>query len=175
MTHKKWPIALLLAGVTSPLLAAEPYAEVRGYPAGVIASVGVLLPLDARTDWGASLLYNHAERGNNGEHDDESGDGGGVGLELRRFYGTQRSAWFYGVRAELFRIDIDWQDPGRSGSSKTTVLQPTARAGYRLPSAIAGTAVEFTLGLGAEINLSTQGEQVGDGAIGLAGITLLLP
>ncbi len=167
MAHQKWLALLLLASATHGAVAAEPYVEVRGYPSGVIASVGTLLALDARTDWAVSLLYNHAERGDAGKHTDEFGDGGGVGLELRRFYSAQRSAWFYGARAELFRLSINWRDPGRSGNSQITVLQPTARVGYRWHRNI-----EFAVGLGAEINLATRGEQVGKGAIGLAGIAL---
>ena len=165
---------LLLALSLLPLAAqaVEPYAEVRGYPAGGIFSAGLLFDAGNQYEWGVSALYNRAERGNNGKHDNESGDGFGGGIEARRFHNVSRSGWFYGVRAELFQLDIDWRDPGRSGSTDIVVLQPTARLGYRFFRSGAPFSVELAGGLGAEINLDTKGEKVGEGAIGLFGIAI---
>lgn len=102
-----------------------------------------------------------------GKHQNESGDGYGIGIEARRFHATTRSAWFSGARVELFKLDIDWKDPGhRSGNTDITVLQPTGRLGYRFAKA----GLELSGNLGAEINLRTKGEQVGEGAIVLAGL-----
>lgn len=163
-------LALALPAITAP--AAEPSVELRAYPAGAIVSAGLHWPIDARSEWGASLLYNRAERGDAGEHEDESGDGFGVGVEARRFHGAARSGWFYGLRAELFQLDIDWRDPGTTGSSEITVLQPTARLGYRLAPLSSSLSLELAASLGAEINLETDGEEVGEGAIGLVGVAL---
>lgn len=153
--------------------AAEPYAELRAYPAGGIASLGALFDYDPRTELGISLAYNRAERGDAGEHDHESGDGFGIGIEARRFYRASASGWFYGARAELFQLDIDWRDDGGArGQSEITVLQPTARLGYRFALPGSARTLEIAGGLGAEINLDTDGEQVGEGAIGLIGIAI---
>ncbi len=174
---KRLAPALAIAAVTvlSPVTAsaADVYGELRGYPAGGIASVGALFPYGQQAELGISALYNRAERGDAGRHDDESGDGFGVGIEARRFHAASRLGWFYGVRAELFQLDIDWRDSGnRRGSTDITVLQPTARVGYRLPLAGGATSLELAGGLGAEINLATDGEKVGEGAIGLIGVAL---
>jgi hypothetical protein len=161
--------ACLLATVAQ---AAEPYAEVRAYPSGVIVSGGALFETGKRDELGVSLAYNRAERGNAGRHDDESGDGIGIGVSGQRFLRTTRAGWFYGARAELFRLGIDWKDPGnRQGSSQITVLQPTARIGYRWVAQQRWN-IDAAASLGAEINLATQGEKVGEGAIALIGIAI---
>jgi len=153
--------------------ASSTYGELRGYPTGVIASAGALFAKGSQDELGVSVLYNRAHRGDAGRHDDESGEGFGIGFEGRRFYTDARLGWFYGLRAELFQLDLEWRDPGnRRGSTDITVLQPTARIGYRLPLAGSQTSVEIAGGLGAEINLKTKGEQVGEGAIGLIGLAL---
>ena len=172
MTRFPFMVSLAAALLVTTARAAEPSVELRAYPAGAIVSAGLHWPIDARSEWGASLLYNRAERGDAGEHEDESGDGFGVGVEARRFHGATRSGWFYGVRAELFQLDIDWRDPGVSGSSEITVLQPTARLGYRFAALSPSLSLELAASVGAEINLETDGEDVGEGAIGLVGIAL---
>lgn len=161
-------LALIATLCAAPLAqAVEGTAELRLYPAGGIASVGALWPQGSQNEVGISVLYNRAERGDAGRHDEESGDGFGLGIEARRFTASHRKAWFYGARVELFQLDIDWRDTGRGqGQSDITVLQPTLRGGYRF----AGSGLELAASLGAEINLETEGERVGEGAIGLLGI-----
>lgn len=161
-------MGLVLALASAATSASELYTELRVYPAGGIASIGASFAQDSKTEFAASVLYNRAERGDAGKHDDESGDGFGIGLGATRFVsGSQVSGWFYGVRAELFQLDIDWRDSGnRRGNTDITVLQPTARAGYRFSQ----SHVELAGNLGAEINLRTRGEAVGEGAIALAGV-----
>ncbi len=58
-----------------------------------------------------------------------------------------------------------------SGTSKVTVLQPTAELGYffLLDN---GLVLLPTIALGAEINIQTEGEEVGQGAILLLGATI---
>ncbi|MES2681927.1 MAG: hypothetical protein V4650_00265 [Pseudomonadota bacterium] len=167
MLARHW-LALIAVLCAAPLAqAAEGIAELRLYPAGGIASIGALWPQGRQNEVGVSVLYNRAERGDAGRHDEESGDGFGLGIEARRFKAAHRSAWFYGARIELFQLGIDWRDAGRGqGRSDITVLQPTLRGGYRF----AGSGLELAASLGAEINLQTDGEAVGEGAIGLLGM-----
>lgn len=164
---------LLIGLLAAPLVgAADLYAEARAYPAGGIFSIGALLPYGPQNELGISALYNVAERGDAGQHDDESGEGFGLGIEARRFHASAHKGWFYGVRGELFQLGIDWRDPGRRGSSDITVLQPTARLGYRWTLPGRQLSLELAGGLGAEINLATDGEAVGEGAIGLLGLAI---
>ena len=163
---------LLLALFALPSLAVTPTAELRLYPVGQIVSAGLILPLDARTEWGATVLYNRARRGDDGRRADESGDGFGIGVELSRFWRREPKGWFYSVRAELLRLDIDWRDPGRAGDSTITVLQPTLRLGYRTNPFFQGLRASVAANAGAEINVATRGEKVGEGAIGLLSFAL---
>lgn len=163
---------VLLALFTLPVLAATPTAELRIYPTGQIISAGLSWPLDAQTEWGTSVLYNRARRGDAGRHENESGEGFGLGLEWSRFFKPAPRGWFYGARAELLRLDIDWRDPGRAGDSSVTVVQPTLRLGYRTRPFFRNLSATVAANAGAEINVTTRGEPVGEGAIGLLSFAL---
>ncbi|MDP3857495.1 MAG: hypothetical protein Q8Q73_07020 [Stagnimonas sp.] len=164
--------AILLAFSTLPALAVTPTAELRLYPVGKIVSAGLSWRFDAQTEWGASVLYNRARRGDAGRHEDESGDGFGLGVELSRFWKPAPQGWFYGARAELFALDIDWRDPGRDGDSSITVIQPTLRLGYRTRPFFRSLSAAVAANAGVEINVATRGEKVGEGAIGLLSFAL---
>ena len=73
----------------------------------------------------------------------------------------------------MWFLQIDWRDDvgNRSGTTDITVLQPTAQGGYRW---LFGDNLTFaaTAALGAEINIRTDGEAVGEGAILLIGLEL---
>ena len=80
-----------------------------------------------------------------------------------------------GVRADYWFLDIDWEDPDaanpgsiRSGSTSVQVFQPTVRFGWR--KALSGVQIDVSTALGAEINVQTEGEAVGQGAILLVGL-----
>lgn len=162
-------VVLGLCIVTRPVAAAGLGGEFRLYPSGAIASASVELPIGARDQVSPSLSYEFAERGNNGEHDEEHGGGVGIGAGVDHYFAARGGGWFVGGRLEVFFLDIDWSDPGRSGSSKVRVLQPTVSGGYgwRLSNRY---ALQCALSLGDEINIRTRGEKVGDGAILLAGV-----
>jgi hypothetical protein len=149
--------------------------ELQAYPAGVIPGLHVQQALD-ETD---ALLYrvaaNVTDRRDYGEHDDEEGDGFGGGVGWRRYETAARTGWLWGGRVDLWRFEINWRDDGpplRRGSSKTWTLQPSLEGGHAW-SLGDGWSMEVTLGIGAEINVDTEGEGVGEGAIGLLGFTLL--
>lgn len=149
--------------------------EVQAYPAGVIAGAHVRHAIDDASAAHVRLAANVTDRGDFGEHDDETGSGFGFGTGYRRALngGLDEEGWLWGVRADLWFLDIAWEDPGpREGSSDIVVLQPTVEFGYGWTTESAGR-VELVLGVGAEINVDTSGEDVGEGAIGLLGLTWL--
>ena len=149
----------------------QPGAEFRGYPSGEIISGSLGTPLGNNYYGAASVAYNFAQRGNNGRHDDENGGGFGGGLTVDKYFRPGQVGWFLGGRAELFFLNIDFRDPGRSGNSDIVVLQPTARGGYAFAFGEKRRyGVQLGLSVGAEINVHTRGEKVGDGAIVLGGI-----
>jgi len=146
----------------------SPLLEAQVYPAGGILVGGVRLgPFDVHAGW------NLARRGNFGKHDNERGGGPGLGAGIWRSGGPGMAGGLLGVaglhaglRVDLWYLDIDWRDRATRGSTQITVLQPTIRLRFDLP----GTPLAMTAAAGAEINMTTDGEDVGEGAIGLVGL-----
>lgn len=189
MLHRSLSAALLVAaGCAAPAGGPAPLAlqdrpakrgiaaEVRVYPAGVITSVRGARALRKSDVLHFSAGYNFTDRRDFGEHDDEEGGGPGIGAGWRRYYGPDRGGWMWGARLDLWDLEIDWEDDlpsggKREGETDVTVLQPTVEGGYtwRLGG---GWRLDLTLAVGAEINVDTDGEDVGEGAIGLLGVTL---
>jgi hypothetical protein len=172
---------LLAAALVTPLLAQSGRSgslgiEVQGYPAGLISAVRFDLPVGRRGSVGVTAGYNLTDRRDFGEHDDEQGGGFGVGLLTTQRLGGGASGFFLGWRVDLWWLEIDWEDraPVRTGTTKITVLQPTGRAGHAWSLADGRLRIEAGLGLGAEVNIRPRGEAVGDGAILLGGVGLLL-
>jgi hypothetical protein len=148
--------------------------ELQGYPAGVIVAGHASLALSAADAIAVYLGYNVTDRGDFGEHDDEEGGGVGVGAAIRHSFGADGAGWHIGARTDLWFLDIDWSDAGgaRVGMTEVTVLQPTARAGYAWLLSGKRLRLDATVALGAEINIRTRGEDVGEGVILLGGIGL---
>ncbi len=152
-------------------------SELRAYPAGVIPAVYGELPLSSHELATLELAANLTDREDFGKHDEEEGDGFGGGVGYRHFFGEELGGWFMGARVDLWSLEIDWRDKlgtpkKRRGSTDILVLQPTFEVGYgflldrRVRLNVFGAA-------GAEINVSTHGEHVGEGAIGLLGLSLV--
>ena len=162
--------SLLLASVPVQAGQYQPGAEFRGYPSGEIISGFLGTELGNDYYGSASISYNFAQRGNNGKHDDENGGGVGGGVTVDKYFRAHQLGWFVGGRAELFGLSIDYRNPGVSGTSDILVFQPTARAGYAWAFDNGRYGLQLGLSLGAEINVHTKGEKVGDGAIVLGGV-----
>jgi len=175
-------IALLAVAGTSVCIAGEAPAsvgfELQRYPVGTIGSVVYRHPLGERSLFHAGLGYNDADREDEGEFDDEQASGLGISAGYRRFRDNDQRGWSYGGRVDLWSLDVDWIDqlgtPGENrGTSDSWVLQPTAvvARGWT-PGERRSWLIELTLALGAEINVSTDGPDVGQGAIVLGGVSL---
>jgi hypothetical protein len=143
--------------------------EAQLYPSGGIFSVRGSIRTGDRDAFFGFLGFNVAERGNNGVHGSETGEGPGVGIAWRHFLGEDHGGWYFGVRTDVYALKIDWQDPGAFGTTDIVVLQPTAQGGYTFDAGD-GWVIDVGASLGAEINVSTTGEPVGDGAILLLGL-----
>ena len=143
--------------------------EAQVYPSGGIFTARGALRLSDSDMLLGYIGYNLAERGSSGEHANEEGGGPGIGVAWRHYLGEYRSGWHFGVRTDLWFLDIDWTDPNARGRTSITVLQPTAQGGYTF---LMGSdwILDLTASLGAEINLDTDGEPVGEGAILLLGV-----
>lgn len=172
-------LAAILAACASspePMGPLQTGVEVQAYPAGIIPGLHLRKTISDQDVIHARLAANITDRQDFGEHDDESGSGFGGGIGWRRIHEGSNPAspngFHYGARLDLWSLDIDWKDPGRSGSTDILVLQPSAEIGYGWTHVSLGR-LEATLGLGVEVNVDTQGEDVGEGAILLFGLTWL--
>jgi len=150
-------------------------AEFQLYPAGAVLSADYFRSLDERSAVFARVGYNFTDRQDFGEHDDEEGGGPGVGGGYRRWIGESMRAWFWGARLDLWWLEIDWEDDvvgglERSGTTDVFVVQPALEGGYSFGAGENGR-LDLTATLGAEINAETDGEDVGEGAIFLIGLT----
>lgn len=154
--------------------------EFQAYPAGGIFTVNAQRELSGSDAVIVRAGVNVTERQDFGEHDDESGSGVGLGVGYRRWIDPAADGtWWWGGRVDLWQLGIDWEDDpspgfpgGRVGSTDVLVVQPTAEFGYswRLGP---GRRIEVGASLGAEINVDTDGEDVGEGAILLVGVRAL--
>jgi len=168
----------------------RPFVTARAYPAGGVATAGISRGWSTPTEagqMGESLQFeagiwagtNLTRRRDWGEHDDERGGGLGGGVELTWFPGRTDAGWFTGVRTSIWSMEIEWRDdpqtplgPARVGETDILVVQPTVRGGYRFR--LGGRLrLDAEAALGAEINAMTDGEDVGQGAIALAGLRLV--
>jgi len=154
-------------------------AELQVYPTGVVTAVGAKVPLAKKGRFLTFRIgYNQTNRDDNGERDDERGEGPGVSVGWQRMFSPNNRGWFFGARADLWLLEIDWIDlpgmPGEtSGTTDVIVLQPTGRAGYRLPfGEKQDWSLEPAVSLGVEWNIDTDGPDVGQGPILLLGATV---
>lgn len=146
--------------------------EAQVYPTGLLAGPRIEVALGEVDAFHARAAVHYADRGDAGEHDDEEGDGWGIGIGWRRWLEAYGTGWSLGARLDYWRLDLDWRDDGpplREGNTDVDVLVPSLEGGYSW--AIRGGRFDLTLGLGYELNVETDGEDVGEGAILLLGVS----
>lgn len=168
--------ALLALPVLASCAQVSAGPEVQLYPAGLIIGAHVQHPITARDSFTWRVAGNFTERGDYGEHDDESGAGYGAGIGWRHIIpdGGPGDGWVLGARLDVWDLEVDWKDrnPTRRGTTDTLVIQPTIEGGYRFDLG-SGWRAQLTSAIGAEINTDVQGEDIGEGAILLVGLTFL--
>ena len=151
--------------------------EVQVYPTGVIPGIRYEWELSTQDQLFARVAYNFTERSDFGEHDDESGGGPGIGLGWRHWLNETSSEWHYGARLDIWDLEIDWEEDGppeSDGKTDIIVMQPSGELGYSWKQSD-GSRFDLTAGLGVEVNVDTDGEDVGEGIIALGGISWAFP
>ncbi len=154
--------------------------EFQAYPAGTITGLRYEIGFDNQSV-NARVGYNAANRRDWGEHPNEEGGGLGGSLGYRYYFNEIRKDFFLGLRAGIWQLDIDWLDDcngeinvencDRNGVSETLVFQPTAEMGW-LFVFNEKWIVTPSISYGLEINVQTQGEEVGQGDILLGGLSI---
>ncbi|MEQ9308212.1 MAG: hypothetical protein RLN90_02085 [Balneolaceae bacterium] len=153
------------------------------YPAGVIPSIRYDLGITENLTFNSRIGYKFTNRSDWGKRDNEEGRGFGFGLgfEQTNFLAENLSLNF---RTDLWFMNIDWYEErifdcpenancapylSGTGSTDVLVLQPSLGFAYQFP-----VSKQFffkpSLSFGYEINVHTEGEEVGGGAILLLGV-----
>lgn len=120
------------------------------------------------------LGYNIARRQDFGEHDKEEGGGIGFAIGYRQYLKDGHSGFFIEGRVGMWFLDIDWQDnnPSQRGNSDISVFQPTAGIGYDFLVRDDQIKLGILVAFGYEVNVTTSGEDVGQGGISLVGLSV---
>ncbi len=151
--------------------------EFQAYPTGLIPGVRLALGLGDQDELHLRLGYNFIRHRDLGVHEDERGNGFGFTLGYRHYFSPELKGWFLGLRDDTWFNTIDWRDNiGQtneiSGRTNIVVVQPTAEGGYLFETKDGNWTIAPALGFGFEINVVSNGADVGQGAILLVGFTL---
>lgn len=151
--------------------------EYEYYPAGQIFGLVGEYFINNEHALHAKLGANVARRKDfSGLNDDERGWGPGFTLGYRYYFDGTMKNFYVGLRADMWSMDIDWKDSTNSPTSGTTeilVFQPTAEFGYSLNFGV-NKMWNFKAAIvnGLEINVVSNGKDVGQGFITLGQITV---
>ena len=140
--------------------------EFQAYPTGLIPGIRFETGLSDQSSILFRLGYNWIRHRDLGVHEDERGDGFGFTIGYKKYFSPERSGWGLALKNDVWWNSIDWTDPGISGQTDITVLQPTLELSY-----VMGKNVLFvpSIAFGYEWNVKTEGEPTGEGAILLIG------
>ena len=149
--------------------------EFQAYPTGVIPGIRVE---NLHGDKSAShfrIGYNKFDHRDLGVQDEEIGDGFGFSLGYKRYFKSGHNGWHWGVKSDIWWNSVDWASLDgstvtNSGTTKITVIQPTAEIGYLFD--FENFFITPNIALGFEWNVKTDGEPTGEGAILLLGVQL---
>lgn len=160
-------------------------AEIQVYPAGIIPGAFLDLQIYEESYVTARVGFNFTNRRDWGMHDNEEGSGPGFSLGYR-YTGLFDDKVGFTLRTDIWFLEIRWEDerpvdcpnnacPGdtylATGSTALNVLQPTVGVDYQF-ILNEDLSLKPSLSFGYEINIRTQGEEVGSGPILLAGLRL---
>ena len=151
--------------------------EFQAYPTGLIPGLRIQRAIHDKGMLHLRGGYNLVDHRDLGEHDDETGSGFGGTIGYEHFIQENYIGLFFGPRVDLWFNSIDWKDnigeqDEETGTSDIIVLQPTLEAGYQFQLGTGNTYFAPTIALGMEINVKTEGKEVGQGAILLLGVVL---
>ncbi|MGC4037458.1 MAG: hypothetical protein QM764_15965 [Chitinophagaceae bacterium] len=104
-------------------------------------------------------------------HASEKGGGSGAGIGYRYYFPFRPHQFFLGLRADVWRLNLDWKDASSFGTTKTLTIHPAAEMGYMF---LVNDMVFITPAVSAGYlsNISTDGEPVGEGFVFTAGMSV---
>ncbi len=150
--------------------------EMQWYPAGYQFMATSEMSLSSKDALHGKIGYNMAHRQGFSPYNDlENGGGLGFTLGYHRYFKDGFKGLYIGGRVDFWWLTIDWEDDlasanPRMGTTKITVFQPTGELGYMYQLADTPWAIGINVSVGWEVNIKTEGDPVGEGAIGLLGV-----
>lgn len=151
--------------------------EFQAYPTGIIPGISFSEQLGSKGEVVIRLAANIIDHKDFGVQDSEIGKGFGGGFGFRRTLPFKNDLFYLGLRTDLWRNILDWETFNLNGSVRSNgttevwVLQPTAELGLRLQKESTKWILQPSISFGREINIVTDGAEVGQGWILLLGIT----
>lgn len=140
------------------------------YPSGTVYGLHAAFNSRQHHSIHFKLGYNKTNRKDDGENDNEKGNGLGGTLGYRYYFKPFPHKFFIGARSDIWRMSIDWTKEMQSGTTNTWTVVPAFEIGYTF--FINDQAfLTPSISNGAEINLKTDGQKVGQGFITLIGIS----
>jgi hypothetical protein len=145
--------------------------EFQWYPNGTITGLHLAFNAKLHSSVNFRFGYNNTNRGDNGKHANEKGSGWGGTIGYRYYFKPFPHKFFIGAKTDLWRMNINWHNPIVSGTSKTWTLIPALETGYTF---FVNDQLFITpsLAFGTEINIKTDGQEVGHGFVTMMGISL---
>ncbi len=146
--------------------------EFQQYPTGSIPALRADVHLGVKSSIDIRLGANIFDHRDLGVQPQEEGQGFGFSVGYNRFFKATRSGLNLGVRSDVWFNAVDWINDTDSGTTDITVLQPTLTGGYAFLLCDGHVVIQPGLAFGWEVNVRTEGEPTGEGAIILGGIFL---
>ena len=141
------------------------------YPAGYIIAVYVDLSRTTKTSFLIRTGWNFIDRKDFSHYNDhEEGNGIGMGVSYRRHFFLHKGEIMAAINTDVWNEWIDWENNigqinQASGKTYTLVLQPWLETGYFTGVNKSSLKYGITAGFGREINVVTDGKDVGQGWI----------
>lgn len=144
--------------------------EFQWYPTGTISGLHLAYNFPFHHGVNIRIGYNKANHKDKGVNDNETGGGWGATLGYRYYFRLRPVGFFLGVRNDVWRMKMNWQEGNTSGTSKMWVIQPTAELGYMF-LINDQFFITPTISNGYEVNIKTEGQKTGQGFITLLGVS----
>lgn len=139
------------------------------YPAGIIVTINSNLFQSSTTSLLLRAGGNFTDRKDYSQYNDnEQGSGFGASIGYRKHFYLKRGEIIAGLNTDLWNMWIHWKndigEPYQSeGTTYTLVLQPWLETGYFTGTHKSPFQFGITAGFGREINIITDGKDVGQG------------
>lgn len=145
--------------------------ELQLYPTGIIPGISIDHSLSEKSVLYGRLGANLFDHRDLGVQKDEKGSGFGLSLGYKSYFkDNNRKAWRWGIKNDIWRNSVDWDNDTEKGNTKIIVLQPTGELSYVFRKNKFFIAPSVALGF--EWNLKTEGKATGEGAILLIGVQI---